>query len=241
MKTGRKSPVVLLKLIYVTLLTAVSEAQEVEVWPEVTGYLGLDVTLHCRFIPGLKGSNITQVQWDLKPPEGKEIVIIVWNPQFGHNASGTFLKDRVEISGQSLIIRAAEMRDAGLYKCSISAFPGGSFQGTTRLVIQEQMPLSSGEVSAIVIAVVLLFGIIAAIVYFVFRKRRDRRVRHRVYIGGPVMDVFRPSVLVRDEDVVYSDVKLKPSREASPPPKDKHRTDDVTYSEVLIMSPSVMV
>ncbi|XP_054477778.1 uncharacterized protein LOC129109685 isoform X2 [Anoplopoma fimbria] len=94
-------------------------------------------------------------------------------------------------------------------------------------------PLSSGLVSAIVIAVIVLLVIMVALIYLIFIRRWDPRVRQRVYVdtGGPVRDVARPSVLVRDEAVVYSHVKLKQSRDSA---CKKHTADDVTYSEVLI-------
>uniref|UniRef100_A0A8P4G2Y7 Ig-like domain-containing protein n=1 Tax=Dicentrarchus labrax TaxID=13489 RepID=A0A8P4G2Y7_DICLA len=157
------------------------EAQEIKVRPEVTGYLGHDVTLPCQFIPGAKGANITQVQWDLKPPEGERILIIVFSVTHGSIAHDTFLKERVKMAEQSLIIRDVNMTDAGLYTCSIATFPSGSFEGTINLVVQglitvvfplpEQMPLSSGVVSAIVIAVLLLLVIMAAIAYLIFIRR----------------------------------------------------------------------
>lgn len=41
------------------------------------------------------------------------------------------------------------------------------------------------------------------------------------------------------QDVVYSDVKLKPSRDVTPSSNDKHteaaHADDVTYSEVIVL------
>lgn len=115
---------------------AVLEAQEVKVQPEVTGYLGHAVALPCQFIPGTKEAKIIQVQWELQPPEGEKIVIIVSNGDLGFSAEDTFLKERVETAEQSLIIRDVEMRDAGSYTCSITTFPDGSFEGTTKLVIQ---------------------------------------------------------------------------------------------------------
>ncbi|XP_051263034.1 carcinoembryonic antigen-related cell adhesion molecule 5-like [Dicentrarchus labrax] len=238
--TMETSPLMLLKLLYITLLP-VLEAQEIKVRPEVTGYLGHDVTLPCQFIPGAKGANITQVQWDLKPPEGERILIIVFSVTHGSIAHDTFLKERVKMAEQSLIIRDVNMTDAGLYTCSIATFPSGSFEGTINLVVQEQMPLSSGVVSAIVIAVLLLLVIMAAIAYLIFIRRPDSSVRHRVYIdtNGPVMDVARPSVTVREEDVVYSDVKLKPFRDVTPSSTDQrtettYGDDDVAYSEVVV-------
>ncbi|KAE8289012.1 hypothetical protein D5F01_LYC12890 [Larimichthys crocea] len=112
---------------------------------------------------------------------------------------------------------------------------------STNLIVLEQMPLSSGEVSAIVIAVLLLLVITAAMIYLFFIRRSDSTVRHRVYIdaNGPVMDAARSSVIVKQEDVVYSDVKLKPFRDGTRSSDDKHtestRADDVTYSEVVVL------
>ncbi|XP_031709412.1 uncharacterized protein LOC116386941 isoform X2 [Anarrhichthys ocellatus] len=228
METCSKSPFTLLKVIFITLLP-VLEAQV-----KVTGYLGHDVTLPCQFIPGPNDS-ISQVQWELEQPDGKKINIIVSNSVYGVNVSESFLKERVEIKEQSLIIRDVEMRDAGSYICSIAVFPRGSFEGTTNLHVQEQMQLSSGLVSAIVIVVIVPLVIMAAIVYLIFIRRCDPTVRQRVYIDGPVTDVARPSVLIRDEDVVYSDVKLKRSRHSALSSNEKHTADDVTYSEVLIL------
>ncbi|XP_029307672.1 nectin-4-like isoform X2 [Cottoperca gobio] len=235
MRSCSKSPIIL-KLIYITLLPAL-EAQEVKVSPEVTGVVGRDVTLPCQYIPRSDMDSINQVQWMLSPPGGENIIVIVSNGQLV-SVQDSFLKGRVEIAEQSLIIRDVEKNDSGSYTCTVTAFPTGSFSGTTDLVVQdtlsEQMPLSSGVVSAIVIAVILVFVIVAAIVYLVFIRRPT--VSHRVFIdaGGPVMDAARPSVIVRDEDVVYSHVKLRPSTEAPPPSNGKRTADDVTYAEVSL-------
>ncbi|XP_010768857.1 nectin-2-like isoform X2 [Notothenia coriiceps] len=223
MKTCSKSPAML--LIYIILLPVV----ELKVQPEVTGYLGEEVTLRCQFIPGPE-DQISQFQWELKAPEGDKILIIVSNAISGVNTPETFLKGRVKIADQSLIIEDVEMRDAGSYTCSVTTYPSGAFEETTKLVVKEQKPLSAGTVSAIVIAVMLLLGIVAAIIYLFIRKS-DPKVRHCVYIDGPVMDVSRQSVLKRDEDVVYSDVRLKTSRDA--PPDEKHTVGDVTYAVVV--------
>ncbi|XP_034077481.1 nectin-3-like protein [Gymnodraco acuticeps] len=232
MKTCSKSPAML--LIYIMLLP-VLEAQELKMQPEVTGYLGEEVTLRCQFIPGPKDDIISQVEWELKTPAGEEITIIVSSVVSGISVHNSSLKERVKIAEQSLIIGYVEKGDAGWYTCSVAAFPSGSFEGTTQLIVQEQKPLSAGTVSAIVIAVMLLLGIVAAIVYFIFIRKRDQKVIHRVYIDtdGPVMDVSRQSVLKRDVDVVYSDVRLKTFRDA--PPDEEHTADDVTYAEVVVV------
>ncbi|XP_056300268.1 uncharacterized protein LOC130212956 isoform X2 [Pseudoliparis swirei] len=99
-----------------------------------------------------------------------------------------------------------------------------------------KMPLSSGLVSAIVIVVIVLLVIVAAIVYMIFIRRCDPSGRQRVDIdtGGAAMFVARPSVIVRDEDVVYSGIKHKPSRDPAVSSNEKHTADDVMYSEVFI-------
>ncbi|TNN81746.1 Nectin-1 [Liparis tanakae] len=150
----------------------VLEAQADKVWPVVTGYVGHDVTLPCRFIPG-PNVNITQVQWDLGPSDGIQIKILVFSSTFGLNISEPFLKRTVKLEEQSLVIRNVEMGDAGSYTCSVAAFPSGSHQATTNLLVQEQMPLSSGLVSAIVIVVIVLLVIVAAIVYLIVIRRCD--------------------------------------------------------------------
>lgn len=134
MKTCRKSPLMLLRLMFITLVP-VLEAQNIEVQPEVTGYVEHDVTLPCRFIPGSKEANITQAQWTLKTPAGEDMIIIVNSPVFGNDVHDTFLKDRVNSDGQSLIIRDVKLGDAGLYTCSVATFPSGSFEGTTKFIV----------------------------------------------------------------------------------------------------------
>lgn len=114
--------------------SAVLEADQVKAL-SVTEYLGHDVTLPCQFTQE-PNTSITQVQWDLMSPEGNKNRIIVSNPRFGVNISESPLKDRVEIIEQSLIIKNFQISDAGSYICSIAAFPSGSFEGTTKLIVQ---------------------------------------------------------------------------------------------------------
>lgn len=115
------------------------EAQEAKVQPEVTGYLGHDVTLPCRFIQGPPDSNITQVQWDVQQPQKEKITIIVSHTIYGVHLHETFLKERVKMEGQSLRIKSVNMTDAGLYTCSIITFPSGSFEGTTNFIVQGEL------------------------------------------------------------------------------------------------------
>lgn len=126
-------------LSVVIYLLAVFVAQRVEVSPEVTGYIGNDVTLSCQLIQGPTHTNVTQVQWALQDEEGtgkKKVTLIVFNTMFGVNISESPLKERVAFDKHSLIIKALEMKDAGSYICSISTFPSGTFEGTTKLAVR---------------------------------------------------------------------------------------------------------
>ncbi|XP_068179936.1 uncharacterized protein [Antennarius striatus] len=228
----------LLQVIFMALLP-VLEPQEIRMLPEVDGYLRHDVTLPCQFIPGPLGDKIVQLQWMFKSLKGEEIRIIVFSSENGVNILETYLKQRLKLDNQSLTITEVEKKDAGLYTCNIAAFPSGSLVGTTNLVVYEEKPLSPGIVSAVVISVLLLL-VMAAITYYLIFIRRFS-VRHHVCIDtrSPDMDVNRPPVDTR-EDVVYSDVKPKPSRDAVPSTgkhTDTARPDDITYSAVAILRP----
>lgn len=109
----------------------------------MTGYLRHDAFLPCKFIPGSKNDTVTQVQWGFKETEQNGTVILVSHYQLGVSVHDTFLKDKVEIREQSLIIRDLAARDAGLYTCTISVFPSGSFAASIRLVVRGKRHLSA--------------------------------------------------------------------------------------------------
>lgn len=111
----------------------------------MTGYLQHDVFLPCEFIPGPKNDNVTQVQWGFKVTEQNETIILVSHHQFGVNVHDTFLKDKVAIQEQSLIIKDLAKRDAGLYVCTISAFPSGSFAASIQLMVQGKRHLQNSQ------------------------------------------------------------------------------------------------
>lgn len=99
----------------------------------VTGFLRQNVSLPCEFIPGPENDQITQVQWGFTE---NETTILVFHQQLGIKIHDTFLKDKVAIKEQALIISHLEERDAGAYTCRISAFPGGSFEASIRLLVE---------------------------------------------------------------------------------------------------------
>lgn len=242
-------PSKLLQLLYLFYFQGF-EAQNLKMWPQVTGYLGQDVRLPCHFSHASQ-TNVTQVEWNLLQPDGNRAKIIVVNKQFGEVIPDSPLKGRIKISEYSLIIQDVRLSDAGSYICSLATFPLGSFEQTTKLVVQKQMPLSPGIISAIVTIVVLLLIITAAMTYLFFIRKCNSAARHRVLIDTTApIDVTRPSVIRRDEEVVYSDVTLKTHKGGTPSSNDKHReaadADNVTYSEVIIsplqyVSPSVHI
>lgn len=115
---------------------AVFQAQRILSPAAVTGYLRQNVSLPCTFIPGPEDDQITQVQWGFKENEGNETIILVSNQEFGIKIHDTFLKDKVGIKEQALIIGGLAERDAGAYTCRISAFPGGSFEASVQLLVE---------------------------------------------------------------------------------------------------------
>lgn len=212
-----------------------------DVPPEVIGYAGSDVTLHCQLISP-QSCNISQVQWDFLQPDGNKTIIFVFHNMYGKNVPESYLK-RLDIERQSLIIRHVELADAGLYTCTLATFPCGSVEGTTKLVVHEMKPSSAGIIPVIVIAVLLLLVIVAAIVYRIYIRRREAVVSLRVLIdtSGPVAAATRPSFIVKEKEVVYSDIKPKKPVDAPLSSRRQHgdpeQADDVTYAEVIVMHP----
>ncbi|XP_029694646.1 nectin-4-like isoform X4 [Takifugu rubripes] len=141
----RRRPLMLLNLMYISLLP-VSPAQRIVSPAVVTGYLRQNVSLPCKFIPGPTNDQINQVQWGFKENERNETIILVSNQELGIKIHDTFLKDKVAIKEQALIISHLEERDAGAYTCRISAFPGGSFGASIQLLV-EGLSLQPGAAS----------------------------------------------------------------------------------------------
>ncbi|XP_078789706.1 uncharacterized protein LOC105358392 isoform X2 [Oryzias latipes] len=216
MKACNKFSQLLLWFIFITLLP-VFWAQKVEVLSQVTGYVGFDVTLPCRFIQGKESSNVTQSQWDFLSPDGNKTKIMVFNKQHG--------------------------KDAGSYICTINTFPLGSFHDTTQLHVQEHKPMSAGTVFAIVsVSVLLLLMALSGSAYCILSRRHNHLARVQVQVDSfsETAAPTRPS-FIRNQDLVYSDVKFKGIQFAAPSSDDKHRVstqaDDVIYSEVTVLRP----
>ncbi|XP_062421515.1 carcinoembryonic antigen-related cell adhesion molecule 5-like [Pungitius pungitius] len=170
MKTSSKALLTVLKMVFVSLISA----QQVKVLPEVRGYLGQDVTLPCQFISGSKDTVVSH-EWELQTPEGMEIQIAVSNIRLGVTVPDSFRKGRVEIKEQSLIIHKVEMKDAGSYTCTITTFPSGSFKGSTQLHVQDGSGgLSVGAIVRIVILCLATSSLAAGGGYYIYKKRINK-------------------------------------------------------------------
>ncbi|XP_026228659.1 nectin-4-like isoform X2 [Anabas testudineus] len=186
-----------MKTCFLTLMIyftpPVMDAQQVKVLTEVTGYVGRDVILPCEFIQGPKEDHVIQVFWGLLQPEGKNILLIVSDLQHGQTVSESPLKNRVALKEQSLIIRDVEITDAGLYTCSITTFPGGIFDGKTKLFVEVHKMSTSQKMlpNMTVFGVFVLIAVTMAVAtrIITFRIRGEASVGYRVCTdtGGSVM------------------------------------------------------
>ncbi|XP_056236730.1 carcinoembryonic antigen-related cell adhesion molecule 1-like isoform X4 [Seriola aureovittata] len=134
-------------VLYAIILGAISGAtgQQVEVEPEVFSYPGQTVNLRCALINSA-GNELTQVTWSYESKEGNRINIAVFHLNFDPSYPDSPVKGRVSFSpsppnlnSPSIQIRDVRVTDEGNYICSIFTFPAGNRQGTTSLVILEEV------------------------------------------------------------------------------------------------------
>ncbi|XP_031642323.1 T-cell immunoreceptor with Ig and ITIM domains isoform X5 [Oncorhynchus kisutch] len=241
MEKCRLSAVLLLAQI--GLYSVVLEAQ-VSVEPQVTGYLGNDVTLRCKLLEG----NLIQAEWQWEMSDTKKFSIAVFNPNLGQNISGSPLKGRLEFAGastgdSSITIKDVEMTDAGKYICLLTVFPSGSFERTTILTVLNQIPPpSSGQVVGIVTAALLVTVVVTATAYLIIVRKRHKA------LFNPSVSIDASSLVVnadrtgREEDLVYSEiVRLNIDKRKAHDPSGEDQKDadvkpaeDVTYSAVAV-------
>ncbi|XP_072316980.1 cell adhesion molecule CEACAM2-like [Eucyclogobius newberryi] len=228
---------------------------EIHTMPEVWGYVGQEVMLPCHLIPGQNEGIVTQAQWDLQAPGVNNTRLVVHVVNSTQTSIHKLYMKKLELSEYSLVIKNLDIEDAGEYICTLITFPSGPIPGRTTLFVKTQMPLSAGVVSAIVISITLLFGIIAATLYFTVIRRCPTSSRNNISIDtqNAVTDPSRPSLIKREDvscltviwtlsavlllsssllslslQVVYSDVELQPSNHN----RVNFSYNHVTYSEV---------
>lgn len=219
-------------LTAIYLLLPVLQAETIQMKAEVWGYVGQEVILPCDYDPGPSNGGVSQVQWELKATNSAEQhkLLIVHAVSSGLTHTNDEYLDKLALKEYSLVIKNVNVEDAGVYVCDLATFPSGTLSGQTTLFISDQMPLSAGAVSGIVISVFLLLGIIAASVYFIVIRRRRSSHRNQVTVDTDGWDPSRPSFIKRD-DVVYTDVAV---RQPSNQNHVNSSEDHVTYSEVRV-------
>ncbi|CAL1610405.1 unnamed protein product [Knipowitschia caucasica] len=232
-----------LSLVLVAVF-AVLPGCNMETMDKVWGHVGqARVVLPCE---SRKNEAITNQQWEKQAPVNavNNSKLVVHDVTSGQTNTFEPYKDKLEWSNYSLVIKNVNVEDSGVYICTLNIFPSGKYQQTTSLEVNDQMPLSAGVVSATVISVLLLLGIISATLYFAVIRRSPSSSRNLILIDtqNAVRDPSRPSLLKR-EDTVYEQVEGEPSNQSPARMSEDHVTyakvkrarhdGDVLYSQVM--------
>ncbi|XP_035264718.1 uncharacterized protein LOC118222894 isoform X2 [Anguilla anguilla] len=159
------------------MIRTVVESQSVSVEPQVTAYLGGEVTLRCQFIQGGSSANATQVEWR---KESFSKPLAVFHPQLGKNYSkssgGRARFTSSSVDDASIIIININETDAGKYTCTYTTFPLGSKEATTTLTVKDKPWEHSTAVASGIVTALLLIVLIAAALCFIMMKRRQRNL-----------------------------------------------------------------
>ncbi|XP_008584228.1 PREDICTED: nectin-2 [Galeopterus variegatus] len=136
---------------------------QVQVPPEVRGYLGGTVELPCHLLPPAPEVRVSQVTWQrLDAAEGSPNVA-VFNPNYGHSfprlqpgkerlsfvTAGQSTEKDVELRDATLAIRGLTVEDEGNYTCEFATFPNGTVRGVTwlRAIAKPQNHAEAQEVT----------------------------------------------------------------------------------------------
>uniref|UniRef100_A0A8C6KLV9 Ig-like domain-containing protein n=1 Tax=Nothobranchius furzeri TaxID=105023 RepID=A0A8C6KLV9_NOTFU len=194
----------------------VLQAQKLEFQSEVTGYLGHDVILPCELIQGQNLASLSLVQWNFQQAGKNKTIILVYSPDHGISIRESPLKGRVKISKYSLVINNVSQTDHGAYACEVTIFPGGKFEATIALTVED----TSRDQSSILRP--------SFIVKDQVRSEFIQRVNKRLNGMFP-----------RSQEVVYAPVKPKQQSRDPTFSDEKHKptvhADDVTYSSVKVL------
>ncbi|KAI1886246.1 hypothetical protein AGOR_G00212020 [Albula goreensis] len=214
-------------------LFTVVRSQHVSVDPQVTAYLGYDVTLRCQFIQGdPKEVKLFQVQWR---KELLETAVVTKSPTEGTYFGETPLKGRVSLISDSMedasiSISNVNETDEGRYTCKYLAFPVGVTDATTTLTVQ----VKQGRRGLFVILPISTLLIIAAFGFFglyVFQRRKRRNARNVDPNPGSQDVVYKNTP---SSPAVYENLSLAAGRSAPADTEDTYTglqfKDSATYS-----------
>ncbi|XP_061115406.1 T-cell immunoreceptor with Ig and ITIM domains-like [Conger conger] len=192
-----------------TVLTVV-ESQAVSVDPQVTAYLGGEVTLRCQFSRGDTAAKVVQVIW-----EKQQVHFAVFHPDLGKSYGESPLKGRVSftsssVNDASIKITNVNETDEGTYVCQYTTYPGGTIEGTTTVTVQalaEQLWKGAAAVGSGVGTALLLIVLISAAVYFIVMKRRQRYQAPTCSSSSSRGDQAARVAGDEDEEVQYADIR----------------------------------
>ncbi|KAJ3598461.1 hypothetical protein NHX12_001971 [Muraenolepis orangiensis] len=128
-------------------INAFLRAQETVVSAAVLGFTGQEVVLPCSVRKQEKNITVSQMQWSRLRGNSSEAVLVYQLP----DASNVYipegpLKGRIRLTSVedfSAVVREAMPADSGLYTCTLTTFPSGPLQGTTRLLVQGESPAAT--------------------------------------------------------------------------------------------------
>uniref|UniRef100_A0A8D0HL86 Nectin cell adhesion molecule 3 n=1 Tax=Sphenodon punctatus TaxID=8508 RepID=A0A8D0HL86_SPHPU len=114
-------------------------AQRVKVRDAVTGYVGEEVTLPCKFATTSTDIKVSQVTW-VKEMGARKQSVAVYHPDHGpsyptEQSSGRIHFLTPSLADATLIIGPLRMDDEGTYTCEFATYPLGNEDGVTRLIM----------------------------------------------------------------------------------------------------------
>ncbi|XP_012666641.1 nectin-2 isoform X2 [Otolemur garnettii] len=164
---SRSSPTPLLLQLLLLLLLRQTGAQDVQVPPEVLGFVGSTVELPCHLLPPTPKVEVSLVIWQRLDAAGVSQNVATFHPKFGasfpspqpgserlsfvaagqntRNGQGT----KMELRDATLALQGLTVEDEGNYTCEFATFPKGSLNGVTwlRAIAEPQNHAEAQEVT----------------------------------------------------------------------------------------------
>ncbi|XP_041032779.1 nectin-1-like isoform X3 [Carcharodon carcharias] len=169
-----------MSMAYVALLSATTSNHVTAV--TLTALVGTEVLLPCQITQS--NSNLTQIQWK-KGTENKSFAL--YNPKFGISVPDERYSSRVVFSSHSpldgsILLKALEMEDQGMYTCVAKLSPPGRAEIVMNLTILDH---GNGKliIPCVTLGVVVFALSMFLIVLFIRRKCRPAA---ETYVNVPV-------------------------------------------------------